>query len=64
MEFIYVFKKGNDWEDLIIYLSKEKALEVSLKYPTFNIEIFSLNNTGGYVPTYNYYLNGIKYITN
>ena len=58
MDFVYVFLAGSEWEDIIIFLSKEEAIEKSRKYPNNRIEIFSKTNTSGYEPTYNYYQNG------
>jgi hypothetical protein len=57
MDLIYVFIDGPKWEDLIIFLSKEEAKAKSIKYPTVRVEIFA-KSTNGYIPTYNYYLNG------
>jgi len=65
-EFVYVFIYGSDWEDTVIILSKEDAIEISKKYPNSRVEIFSksknidksLINTLGFTPTYNYYKNG------
>lgn len=63
MEYIYVFVvDGAEWEDLIIFLSKEEAIEKSKKAPTVRLEIFIKSPKGGYRPTYNYYLNG-EYIS-
>jgi hypothetical protein len=58
MDFVYVLLCGSDWEDMIILLSKEDAINESLKYPDIRVEIFSKNNNSGYTPTYNYYKNG------
>lgn len=65
-EFVYVLIYGSDWEDTVIILSKEDAIETSKKYPNSRVEIFSksknidksLINTLGFTPTYNYYKNG------
>lgn len=65
-EFVYVLIYGSDWEDTVIILSKEDAIETSKKYPNSRVEIFSksknidksLMNTLGFTPTYNYYKNG------
>ena len=59
MDFVYVLLLGSEWEDIIILLSKEDAINESIKYPNARVEIFSKNNTSGYTPTYNYYKNGI-----
>jgi len=58
MDFIYVFLDGNNWEDIIIFLSKEDAINKSKKYPNARVEIFSINKELGYTPTYNFYKNG------
>jgi hypothetical protein len=61
MDLIYVFVvDGAEWEDLIIFLSKEEAIAKSIECPTVRLEIFA-KSSRGYIPTYNYYLNG-KYI--
>ena len=65
-QFVYVFIYGSDWEDTVIILTKEEAIEISKKYPNSRVEIFgksknidkSLINTLGYTCTYNYYKNG------
>ena len=58
MEFIYVLLNGSEWEDIIILLSNEDAINESINYPNSRVEIFSKNNKSGYIPTYNYYKNG------
>ena len=58
MEFVYVLMNGCDWEDIIIFLSKEDAIKESIHRPKNRIEIFSKTSTAGYIPTYNYYQNG------
>lgn len=58
MNFIYVMINGNEWEDIVIYISKEEAIKESINYPNNRIEIFSKNDKTGYTPTYNYYKNG------
>ena len=59
MEFIYLLVKGSEWEDVIVYLQKEEAIEISKKYPNYRVEIFIKNNKNGFIPTYNFYRNGI-----
>ena len=60
MEYIYVFVvDGAEWEDLILFLSKEEAIEKSKKCPKVRLEIFKKSPKGGYIPTYNYYLDGV-----
>ena len=63
MDFVYVFLYGHEWEDVVIFLSEEEAIRESIKHPNQRVEIFSINNTRGYTPTYNYYKNG-EYIQN
>jgi hypothetical protein len=58
MDFVYVFLNENNWEDIVIFLSKEDAINESKKYPKARVEIFSINNELGYTPTYNFYKNG------
>jgi hypothetical protein len=41
MDFIYVFIYGSEWEDIIIFLSKEDAIKKSLNHPNCRVEIFS-----------------------
>jgi hypothetical protein len=56
MDFVYVLMyDGDKWEDIIILLSKEEAINESINYPNARVEIFSKNNKLGYTPTYNYY---------
>ena len=43
---------------MVIFLSKEDAIKESIKHPNHRVEIFSKNETLGYIPTYNYYKNG------
>jgi hypothetical protein len=62
MKFIYVMIKSNDWEDIVIYLSEQEAIDSSLTYPNSRIEIFGVSNeSNGYSPTYNYYKGGKLY---
>ena len=44
MDFVYVVIYGGDWEDIIILLSKEDAINESINYPNARVEIFSKNN--------------------
>ena len=41
MDFIYVFIYGSEWEDIIIFLSKEDAIQKSINHPNCRVEIFS-----------------------
>ena len=58
MDFVYVLLYDGDWEDMVIFLTKEDAINKSINYPKSRIEIFSKTDTSGYTPTYNYYKNG------
>ena len=58
MDFVYVLLYGTDWEDIVILLSKEDAINESINQPNSRVEIFTRNNKSGYTPTYNYYKNG------
>ncbi len=60
MEYIYVFvPDGADWDDIVLFLSKEEAIETSKKYPKVRLELFRASPKGGYIPTYSYYLDGV-----
>jgi hypothetical protein len=63
MELVYVMiNNTSDWEDIIIYLNEEEAIQASKKYTNIRVEIFGKKtNCNGYTPTYNYYLNGNLY---
>jgi len=60
MEFIYVFvSDGCEWEDMIVFLSEENAIKMSIKYPSCRVEVFGKKDIDlGYTSTYNYYQNG------
>ena len=59
MDFVYLLLNDNcEWEDIIVLLSKEDAIEKSIKHPNIRVEIFSKNQNNEYIPTYNYYKNG------
>ena len=58
MDYVYVFTvDGAEWEDLVIYLSLEEAIEKSKKFPKVRLDIYK-KTEDGYRPTYKYYLNG------
>ena len=60
MENIYLLcVDGAEWEDIVVYLTLEEALEKSKAWPNTRLEIFSKSEKGGYRPTYTYYLNGL-----
>jgi hypothetical protein len=62
MDLIYVMINGRDWEDMVIYLNEEEAIQSSKTYPNIRIEIFGKNpDFRGYTPTYNYYEDGKMY---
>ena len=58
MESVYLLLKGNEWEDIVVFLNEKEAIDASIKYSKSRVEIFSKNNNIGYKPTYNYYQNG------
>ena len=65
MEYVYVMTCGEEWEDIVIYLTQEEAIESSMKYPDIRVEIFSKHQgLPGYRPTYKYYENGKMYDIN
>jgi len=60
MDHIYLFVvDGAEWEDIVVYLTVEEAIEKSKKYPKARLEVFANSEKGGYKPTYNYYQNGV-----
>lgn len=58
MYFVYLLINGSDWEDMIILVSKEEAINESINNPNARVEVFSKNDKSGYTPTYRYYKNG------
>lgn len=58
LDYLYVFLSENGWEDIVIFLSKEDAINESKKYPNARVEIFTISDKLGYTPTYHYYKNG------
>jgi hypothetical protein len=61
MDFVYMLvSNGAEWEDIIIFLDKEEAIQASIKFYKSRVEIFKKGNVG-YVPTYNYYAVGEYY---
>ena len=55
MKYVYV-QIGSEWEDLVIYLNKDEAIQTSIRKPNSRIEIFEkTDDFNGYLPTYNYY---------
>jgi hypothetical protein len=56
---VYLFVvDGAEWEDIVVYTSREDAIAKSKKHGGIRIEIFSRREDGGYRPTYSYFLNG------
>jgi len=52
MEFVYVlFSDESEWEDMIIILSKEEAINASINHPNHRIENYSKMEPAGYKPT-------------
>jgi len=59
MDFVYLLlSDGSEWEDIIVFLSKEEAINASINHHNHRVEIFTKNDTCGYKATYNYYKNG------
>jgi hypothetical protein len=59
MDFIYMLVcDGDEWEDMIVYLTKEEAIEASKHYKNARVEVFRKSEKGGYFPSYNYFKNG------
>lgn len=61
MDYAYLLINSNDWEDMVIIVTEDEAIQASMKYPNSRVEIFSKNADIGYSPTYNYYKNGEMY---
>lgn len=60
LDYVYALCNGGEWEDMIIILDKIEAINISLRYPLKKVEIFIKRINGvGYIPSYNYYENGI-----
>lgn len=59
MKYVYV-QIGSEWEDLVIYLNEDEAIQISIRKPNSRIEIFEKpDDFNGYLPTYKYYKNGL-----
>jgi hypothetical protein len=59
MDYVYLLVvDGAEWEDIIVFLSEEEAIEKSKKYPKARLELFAKSEKG-YKPTYKYYQNGV-----
>jgi hypothetical protein len=65
MEYLYV-SIINDLEDRIIFLTKDQAIQSSIRKPNTIVEVFEKTfdfngNFNGYLATQNYYKNGVLY---
>jgi hypothetical protein len=60
MEIVYVLVRDScDWEDIVVFLTEENAIKMSIKYPMDRVEIFTKKDIEfGYTPTYEYIQNG------
>ncbi len=59
MDFVYILvNNGDEWEDMVVFVSKEEAIEASKQNTNARVEVFRKSEKGGYVPSYNYYKNG------
>lgn len=56
MEFLYLLK-GSNLEVRFIFLTKEEAIQASIRYPNNTVEIFRRNDSG-YKRTDDFYKNG------
>jgi hypothetical protein len=63
MKLVYLLvSDGSEWDDIVVYLTEEEAIESSIIYPNSRVEIFTKHRCfNQYVPTYNYYQNGVLY---
>jgi hypothetical protein len=56
---VYLFVvDGAEWEDIVVYTSKDDAIAKSIKHPKIRLEVFTLGKDGGYRPAYSHFLNG------
>jgi squalene cyclase len=63
MEFVYMLlPDGAEWEDMVIILDKEEAIQASIKFYKCRVEVFKKSSLG-YTPTYTYYSKGEYYGT-
>jgi hypothetical protein len=56
-KYIYALLHGSEWEDIILFLTEEDAINASIKYPDSRVEIFHKTELG-YIASYNFYKNG------
>lgn len=50
-----------EWEDIVIYITEDEAIEASKKYPSSRIEIFKKDENNKYKPKYCYIKDGRFY---
>jgi hypothetical protein len=60
MEVYVLLSDNSEWEDMVIFLSKDQAINESIKFPNRRVEIFIKENES-YVPSYNYIKNGMTH---
>ena len=59
MDYVYLLIVDcASWEDIVVFVSKEEAIEASRQNPNARVELFYIT-TQGYRPTYDYYVNGV-----
>lgn len=59
MDYVYLLIMDcASWEDIVVFVSKEEAIEASRQNPNARVEIFH-KTAEGYRPTYTYYVNGV-----
>lgn len=60
MDFVYLLIPNRaEWEDIVVLLTEEDAINESMAFPGRRVEIFKKSLIGvGYVPTHNYYKRG------
>ena len=61
MDTLYMIIGGDEWEDMKLLDNEKHAFEYSAKYPQIRVEEFKKNEKGVYLPTYNYFKDGMKY---
>jgi len=63
MDCIYVLITGSTFEDIEVFLNKEDAVQASIQYPRYRIEVFTKPHAEyglncGYTSAYRYYNKG------
>jgi hypothetical protein len=57
-----VIGEGLDWDDIVILTDRERAIEMSIKYPHKTVELFYFNKEEGrYIPAYSHFVQGKFY---